>query len=433
MTYESPYKTFWFEEYSFSSETGVAEFRYSFDGERHFTERVLFQLSGDIYDDNVLERCLFLAFLVVGTSYYKCFPTVQAQFRQHGISTLDAEILNAVYHDGLGQFIYENNLSLANITAFKATKEGEMTLPYEGDGTLVLQSGGKDSLVLGALLHEKNIPYTTWYLSSTQQYPKLIEHANDGKRPRVAERHIDIDALKKAGDDGALNGHVPVTYIVKAYALIDAVLHNETTVLTAIGQEGEEPSTVIEQMPVQHQWAKTWAAEQLFARYISEAISPQLRVGSPLRSMTELKIAQQFVEKCWETYGHTFSSCNQANYKQSYENNSLKWCGMCPKCANSFLLFSPFIEPYEVRSIFNGKDLFAAWELQQTYRGLMNVEDVMKPFECVGETEELRTAYHMARNRYGDAVYELSFPVPESTFDYNRSGPRQDWTNQYVS
>lgn len=433
MTYESPYTTFWFEDYSFSRDTGVAEFRYSFDGERHFTERILFQMPQDTYNDLVLERCLFLAFMVVGASYYKCFPTKNAEFRRHTVTKMDAAFLNTVYHDGLGQFIFENTLSLENIVVFKGAGKNEPPLSYEGEGTLVLQSGGKDSLVLGSLLNEKVIPYTAWYLSSTQQFPKLIEHLSNGKRPRVAERHLDTEGLRDAAKSGGLNGHVPVTYIVEAYALIDAVLHNENTVLSSIGQEGQEPNAVIDGLRVQHQWAKTWEAEQLLARYVQGIISKNLRVGSPLRSYSELKIAELFVDKCWDMYAHTFSSCNLANYKQSYVNDELKWCGLCPKCANSFLLFSPFVEPYEIRSIFDGKDLFAAMELQQTYRGLMGVDGVMKPFECVGETSELRAAYHMARVRYGDAVYELSFPVPESDFDYGKNGSRQEWTSEYVS
>jgi hypothetical protein len=131
-----------------------------------------------------------------------------------------------------------------------------------------------------------------------------------------------------------------------------------------------------------------------------------------------------FVDECWEKFGHSFSSCNVGNYKQGANNIELTWCGNCPKCANSFLLFSPFVEAEELKSLFGGQDLFSAPALQETFKGLLGIDDVMKPFECVGEIDELRQAYHMAQAK--EQYSQLSFGVPSSNFDYKAKYPSQD-------
>ncbi len=427
------YETFFFEGYRFDAETMAASFMYSFDGKREFTETVTFEPTSVLVREDVLERCLELAMLVAGTSYYKCFPVKRAEYRGKKFTKKQAEFINKVYKNGLSQFIFENHLDPESILHVESHGKELEPLSYEGKGVLSLQSGGKDSLLLGELLNEKQVTYTSWYMTSSKTYPKIISRLN-GKGPRLARRAIDRAGLDRAAQDGALNGHVPVTYIVLAYALIDAVLHGEDTVLAAIGAEGNEPHEFVGDLPVNHQWSKTWEAEQLFADYVMTSISPNIQVGSPLRPFSELRIAELFEEICWAPYSYGFSSCNRANYEQGELNTDLKWCGTCPKCANTFLLFSPFVIPYELRRIFDGTNLFASQhpELQRSFKGLLGIDGAMKPFECVGEVEELRTAYAMARARYGTVACQLPFDVPEGHFDYKKLGPAQAWTAEYL-
>lgn len=427
------HKAFVFEGYSFDYATWTAIFSYSFDGERHFTERVQFAPSEATIQEDVLDRALELAFFVAGTSYYKCFPTKKVSYRGKRFSPKQAAFLQTVYHEGLGQYIFENKLDPEELFHVEG-RGGELAAtPYVGDGVLALQSGGKDSLLLGELLNEKKISYKTFYMTTTRTYPKIIARVNN-KEPRLAHRFLDKQALDQAAAEGGYNGHVPVSFIVMSYALVDAVLHGESTVLAAIGKEGNEPHAFVGTLAVNHQWSKTWEAEQLFADYVATCISPNLQVGSPLRPFSELRIAELFEEKCWAPYSYGFSSCNRANYEQGQLNTDLHWCGTCPKCANTFLLFSPFVIPYELRRIFDGQDLFSSQnlDLQKAFKGLLDIGGVMKPFECVGEVDELRTAYHMTRAKYGTEACQLPFAVPDGHFDYKALGPQQLWTKQFV-
>jgi hypothetical protein len=197
------------------------------------------------------------------------------------------------------------------------------------------------------------------------------------------------------------------------------VASNLNRVLLAIGNEGVEPSGYIGNIAVQHQWSKTLPAEQLMQHYISNYVSAGIEYGSPLRPFHEVKIAELFVNHAFVEYGQKFSSCNVANYKQGVDNKKLRWCGECPKCANAFLLFAPFLKPEQLEHMLGG-NLFQKPELLDTYKGLLGVDDIAKPLECVGEVEELRWAYNQAQDQFPDAEYHLPFDVPKADdFDLN--------------
>ncbi len=421
--------TFIFEKYNFDKDKLQASFYYSFDGKRKFVESIQFNHEEIEYDEAALDKALFLAFLLIGTSYYKTFPTNNIELRQGQIDAWQAEFLNMVYQEGLSQFAFENGLARKDLAHFIATRDQNLsTKNYEGTGTISLQSGGKDSLLTAELLKQKQHKFSAFYISSNEVYPEVLNEIHS--EILTARRQLDLKSIKSALEGGGKNGHVPVTYIVLSIALIQAILLNKKTILTSIGHEGEEPHEWIGDLPVNHQWSKTWPAEKNFVEYVKKYISPDIQVGSPLRQYSELRIAELFANNAWAKFGKQFSSCNRANYEQGTDNTKLKWCGECPKCANAFLLFAPFIEAKELKSLFNGKDLFAKPLLAETFKGLLGVDNVMKPFECVGEIDELRLAYHKSQQRGG---YEkLPFEVPDSSFDYMKEYPAQDWAKGLV-
>ncbi len=363
----------------------------------------------------LLDRAMLLAFIAIGTSYYKAFPTKTVKLDKK-LSTAQADFFNVIYQDGLSQFAFENKLERKNLAHFASddTAEKAGPLAYDGEGKLVLQSGGKDSLLTANLLVEKGEPWTALYISSDGNCPKILNDIG-AKKLQIITRKIDLDNLSKAKDLGGKNGHVPVTYINIAIALIQAILNGQNEVITSIGREGEELHSTIKStngepdLPVNHQWSKTKAAEDLLNAYIKSDISPNLKVHSILREYSELKIAELFANKCWDKFGHRFSSCNRANYGQGNDNTKLHWCGDCAKCANSYLLFAPFIPATDQNTLFkNGQSLFKNPNLIEIFKGLLGVDDVMKPFECIGEINELRQAYHQKLPDYLD----LPFRVP---------------------
>ena len=429
---EKTFPPFEFLDYNFDENSYRARFRYRggtaenpliFTKIAYFSDRAKNSVE---YDKKLLDRALFLSFIINGTSYYKAFPTREV-ILPFDIDEKQAAFFNAVYQEGLSQFAYENHLKRSDLAHFTATKETisdtEQTISdtEQSAAIIALQSGGKDSLLTATLLNEQNTPWTALYVSTSGSYPKIIDEVG-AKDVEIIKRDIDLETLNAAAELDGKNGHVPVTYINISLALIQAILDGKNTILTSIGHEGEEPHSVIKSagepdLLVNHQWSKTKAAEDLLQSYIKDYISAEFKVYSPLRKYSELKIAELFTKKCWKKFGHKFSSCNVINYGQRNDNSELKWCGRCAKCANSYLLFAPFLEPEELNSIFKeNKSLFEVPELTEDFKGLIGVDNNLKPFECVGEIAELRAAYHMKRKGYPD----LPFSVPKSDFDYNK-------------
>ncbi|MBQ8984235.1 hypothetical protein IJ098_00025 [Candidatus Saccharibacteria bacterium] len=406
---------FKFLDYEFDEKTFVGKFHYEGTDGKHFCETITFAKTTETYsedDRKVLDRAMQLAHLIIGTSYYKAHPekTVSLHYQ---IDEFMAHFLNQTYQEGLSQFAYENDLTRDNLAHFEANTERIEVEPleYTHKGLLVGQSGGKDSLLVATMLDNEKTEWTGVTISNTYSYPKIINHTG-AKEIQLVHREVDLKALKETG---GMNGHVPVTYINMSIMLIQAILNHQNVVYTSIGHEGEEPHAHIGDLIINHQWSKTKAAEKLFEEYIHRYISKDIAVYSPIREYSELKIAELFVDNCWEKYGHKFSSCNVANYKQGNDSSELKWCGECAKCANSYILFAPFLEPSELNSIFvDNKSLYEKPELFDDFKGLFGIGDYVKPFECVGETQELRKAYHLKKASYPD----LPFEIPDSDFDY---------------
>ena len=402
---------FEFLDYTWNPADFSATFRYK-NHDFTFSERVEFARTDRLYNSKALDRALFLAFILIGTSYYKTFPSREVKLNTP-LDTFQAEFFSTVFQEGLSQFAYENGLTRKDLAEFHATENYAAKEPvfYDGSGILALQSGGKDSLLTTTLLSEnaeKTGPWSGFYIGSSSNHPKILDAFN----LQTAIRKIDAENLRLAAENGAKNGHVPVTYIVLSLALVQAILNGQNQVIASIGQEGNEPHSYIGDLAVNHQWSKTETAEKLFQKYVKTYISENLVVKSLLRDFSELKIAQLFAEKCWQKYGHEFSSCNVANYRQKANNGELKWCGHCAKCANSYLLFAPFIDSTEQTKLFDGVDLFTRKDLFPEFKGLLGIDGAKKPFECVGEVAELRAAYHHKLPGYAD----LPFSVPPSDF-----------------
>ena len=388
---------FTFLDYKFSPKDNIATFRYQDKDNIIFTEKVKFFHSDFTeYNQDILEKALFLAFIILGTSYYKAEPTKKVKLPEE-IDSARASFFSKIYQEGLSQFAFENHLNRNDLAHFEATDDSDsytVATINASEKTLCLVSGGKDSLLSYEKLKEKGASLEVAYISANGNYPAILD---DLKKPIIIEREIDRENLKKAR---GLNGHVPVTLINESLALIQAILIGANHIEFGIGKEGLEPHAWIDDLPVNHQWSKTEEAQNLIKNYISNYIAKDITIGSNLENLTELEIAKEFASKCWDKYENKFSSCNVANYKQDENNKTLKWCGKCAKCANSYLLFCPFI-PYEKQLKIFGHDLFEDPDLTEIFKGLLGIDGVMKPFECVASVDELRWAYEHRLPGYG--------------------------------
>lgn len=423
MSYSSPYHSFRFKQYSFDQTTGLAEFRYSFDDSVHFREVIQFAAPQSSYCAEALDAALLYCSIVLGTSYYKLFPGAGFELVNNSLTADQAAFFSALYRGGLSQFIYENELSPDLIPAFEAgSKTANACSTYNGEGILLQQSGGKDSLLAARLLTQGAHTFDSWHMSTTGNHAAIIDQFSPQSVINVV-RTIDLPAITAARNNGGLNGHVPFSAITAGLALVDAVLRRKRYVIAAMEASSDEGNTVIGDFEVNHMYSKTFQFEQSLQSYIHSHIASDLDYLSLIRPFTDLRVAEMFAEYCWQDAVNGFSSCNVANYKQGQDTGQLSWCGDCSKCANSFLLFAPFIAYEQLTAVFDGQNLFTKPSLRSDFEALLGITAV-KPFECVGTVDELRAAYHLAQA--ADARFEISgLAVPVAQEDYRAIHPHQ--------
>ncbi len=429
---KNKYKQFRFETYNFDYTSGVLSLKYSHDGERFYNETIKFELPKDVdsLNKDIIDSLCFYVFIIAGTSYYKSFIAPEMVLIDGQMDYWQADFFNMIYRGGLSQFIFENKLNPDQIAKFDGS-EGAAHSPrdYEGAGVLLMQSGGKDSLLAGQLLKESKNDFTSWHMSSTGKYPPVLDMV--GKKPVVVtKRSLDYAAIKEDWQNGGLNGHIPFSALYSGFALIQAVLHGDNLVVASNESSADQANTTVDGFSVNHQFTKTYLVEQAISEYLERYVSHELHYGSILRPLNELQVAQLFAKKAWPKYGHLYSSCNLANYKQGEDDGQLSWDGTCPKCANTFVLLAPFVDKQDLLDIFDGKNLLQDEDLTETYKQLFGLSDV-KPLECVGTFEELQQAYNLAVKKDAD----FKNPDIETTDDItglDGLGRYQDFFDEFI-
>jgi hypothetical protein len=221
-----------------------------------------------------------------------------------------------------------------------------------------------------------------------------------------AEREIDPQLLRSR-DLGFRNGHVPVTGIISAIAVLAAVLDGRDAVVMSNEWSASIPTLEVNGSPVNHQYSKSGAFEGGFREVLAGALGPDFAYFSALRPFSELWVARRFA--ALTQYHDTFRSCNRA----FHIDKSLRldhWCGRCDKCCFIDLILAPFVPAADLERIFGGHepldgddsadpDAGAGNGLADKFRSLLGTSPTSKPFECVGEVGECRAAALLAAQR----------------------------------
>jgi hypothetical protein len=412
--------------------TGELIFHYSYDHELFFTEKATLKLPKNTKSINkdIVDALCYYTFILAGTSYYKLYVAPEMKINQP-MDYWQADFFNMIYAGGLSQFIYENNLQPSDIAHFEATSEAShIAQQYNGKGLLLMQSGGKDSLLSAELLKSAGHKFYAWHMSTTGKYPKAID-ATPAKKIIVSTRKIDLVKIQAERNKGGLNGHIPFSAIFAGYGLIQAALLNLQFLIASNESSADEANVEVNGYKVNHQYSKTFAVEKAIQEYLDRYVSHEMHYGSLLRPFDELTVGRLFAKYAWPKYKHKFSSCNLANYKQGEDSGDLTWDGTCPKCANTFLLLAPFVPKKELTGVFNDKNVLTNPEMTETFRQLMGLSEI-KPFECVGTFSEMKKAYQLAVKKNSDYMNE-GIPVPEATDYQSEMGEYQDIFNELIN
>lgn len=387
--------------------TGTVSCRYSTDTDE-FTEVFTFSADGDWGSPEVRSAARVL-FLLAGVSYYKTTAARVVDLGPVGMSKVEERFLRAYYVHGLGEYAFKNRLDLSDLEFL-----GELREPYAGRyqsmprRPLIPFGGGIDSIVTTELMAPCSTDAALFIVNRRNDRFSAIEApaAVTGLPIVRAERELDPKVLAPTSGTGYLNGHVPVTGVLSAAAVLAAVLGGRDAVVMSNEWSASSPTVILDGAPVNHQWSKSAEFEALFREVLSEALGDGLQYFSRLRSWSELKIAEVFASL--ERYHHTFRSCNRA-FALKPQDRYEKWCGECDKCCFIDLILAPFIEPSALREVFSGTEPLDRVELTDRFRTLVGTMPDSKPFECVGDQQECVAAVRLAVNdprRKGQRVLE---------------------------
>lgn len=332
-----------------------------------------------------LEKLMNALHLAAGISYYKAYCPEYIVIKNQKISRIEADFFNKFYLLGLGEFSVKNNLKLRKIINFPATEQivprpSPLTLPRTN---VIPIGGGKDSLVSLEILRKAGQAFRPIAINATRPILEVIDSA-ECSPPILISRKID-PALFQLNEQGAYNGHVPITGILSFIMAFAAVLYGYDTVIMSNEQSANEGNMEHDGLQINHQYSKSLEFEQDFSQFITNHIMSGLRYFSLLRPLSETGIAACFVRE--EKYFSTFKSCNR-NFHISRGKRKYGWCCDCPKCRFVYLALAPFMGKPGMVKIF-GHNILNDKTQEDGFRELLGLKG-HKPFECVGETSECR-------------------------------------------
>lgn len=362
-----------------------------------FTES--FDLGPGRWESPAARAAARIVFLLAAVSYYKTGAPPVIEGPPDGLTALERSFLADVYRYGLAEFALTDGHDLSDLE-IRAT-ERVVAAPADAEVTpgrpLIPFGGGIDSIVVVAET-TRYLPDAALFVANTSDTPFApIEDtaAITGLPVRRARRHLDPKVLQSR-QRGYFNGHVPVTGIISALAVLVAVGDGRDRVVMSNEHSASEPTDLIANgVLVNHQWSKGLAFEQAFRAVLAEAVSG-VDYYSALRPYSELWVAQRFAEL--PEYHRAFRSCNKAFYVDA-EQRLAQWCGECDKCCFIDLILAPYLDADRLAAIFGGTEPLTRSDLDAEFRSLLGEPGLAKPLECVGDQGECRRAVLLAADR----------------------------------
>ncbi len=254
------------------------------------------------------------------------------------------------------------------------------------ENALMLNGGGKDSCVSAELLRGVEMPYAWVSAFPNATRRRVIE------RSGVLEQYsFRFSMSKLVTKDAAYPwGVQPYMYTIAAASLIIGYLKRFRYIVTGSEHSSEEPNLVFKGIPVNHQYAKSFAFEDFFNTFVEKSVLEKAKMFSIARPFSDLRLAEMLSH--YPQYFDVFFSCNVAM-------GTDKWCNNCHKCAFIYMALYPFLTRQELVRIF-GRQLFDIPTIRRYMIELATAS--IKPWECVGTKEECQLALYYCLQKSPD-------------------------------
>jgi hypothetical protein len=336
---------------------------------------------------------------VAGVSYYKTTAAQRIDLGEIPSSAEERSFLTEYYVHGLGEFAYRNGIDLSELSVEgpDATRPPTHEYAPAARRPLIPFGGGIDSIVTATAFRNEGSDSTLCIVHPPRDKFDIIEAAAAITGLPIARIVREIDPLvRRSGELGFFNGHVPITAVITAAALVAAVLGGHDAVVMSNERSASVPTLVHHGVEVNHQWSKGEQFEEGFARMAAAALGARVSVFSYLRSRSELWVAREFAHLT--EFHEVFRSCNRSFHQDRSERLG-RWCGTCDKCCFIDLILSPFMSIGSLTRVFDGHEPLVNPQLEDRFLNLLGLAQDAKPFECVGDVGECRTALLLAAAR----------------------------------
>jgi len=397
------YQVFRYDGFYYSMNKNSLDIKYNFsiEGLSEFNPEWSFKITNfnDI-DIKKLENLIFNLGLVELISYWKITCCKNVFINCHKLNDNQISFFKKLFFNGLGEFFYRNNIETTiddfmDIKSFGSEYVVDDCVYEKANNktkTLVTIGGGKDSIVALNLLKE-NVDVYPYVINMAGAKEETIIQANLLNKTILSSRTLDKRMLDLNNKD-YLNGHTPFSAIVAFSSLIAGYLNGINFV--ALSNESSANEATIKGTNINHQYSKSFEFENDFNRYEKDYLKCGVYYFSFLRPLYEIQIADLFSR--FKDYFKIFKSCNVGQKKNI-------WCASCPKCLFVFIILSIFIDKDTLVEIF-GKDLLDDSNLINDFEKLCGIQEE-KPFECVGQVDEVNYALKKLVNDTNESRYLL--------------------------
>ena len=420
---------FVFESCSMDYSTWTAELTYRVTDGPVFTERFIFEPPKNPLTKTrkqAIDSALKLLHLAAGVSYYKAYFGMPVVLTAYDLCPMEKDFFDNFYAQGLSEFIYRNDLDFAKAPVFPLGENAHqgVRLELEQNKTLVPIGGGKDSAVSLEALKDK-FPVLGISVGSHGAILETARSAHVNLRGITRKISTGLFEINKAG---ALNGHVPVTGIISFAFVIEAVLSEFANIVMSNERSANVGNFVKgDTYSINHQWSKSFECERGISDLISNQVSPDINYFSILRPFSELDISRIFATS--SQHFHSFTSCNRV-FKIN-EQKSTSWCCECEKCRFVFLCLACFIDLETLVDIF-GKNILDDAGAIDDYKAMLGLDSARKPFECVGETDEVAVAFSRCFEQYENRGFAVLTALKEP-FEHNFANLVEQFENDVFS
>ncbi len=296
------------------------------------------------------------------------------------------------------QWRYEHDLpdyKIALANPFAESTMGKKDIIKGDIEVLSFFGGGKDSLVAARLLEKNNIPYSAFVYAhsiygKTEKQHDIIDTLLNTLSPQKVhkqyvfdsfvdspilkfEKRINIQSLTAAETPSSIFACLPLM-LTEGYLHIALAHEHSANVGNVIWEKTGED--------VNHQWGKSFEAEQLLNGYIQANLLSNFSYFSLLQPINDVLIfnfLRQDLDKV--LFAH---SCNIEK----------PWCKRCPKCAYVWLNYMAYLPVDLVNTIFDDVNLFDLDENKTAFQQMLGF-GAHTPFECIGQVAESRLALYL--------------------------------------